>query len=384
MAGIYIHIPFCRSACSYCNFHFSVSRRNLHAFVDALLKEIEIKRDFFDELAGKKQKVAINTVYFGGGTPSILKISDLMRILNKLNECFGIGHASEITLEANPDDLTSDYLSSLKASPINRLSIGIQSFHEQDLRYMNRLHTPAQARECLHLAKNMGFEKLSVDLIYGTPGMTDEMWEENLHTVIDMKIPHVSAYALTVEQKTPLEFMIRKGKAAAVSEEQTARQFAIMLDIMRTNGYLHYEISNFALGNQYSVHNLSYWQSVPYLGLGPSAHSYKQNRRSWNISNTSKYIESLNEDQLPQHGETLTELQVLDEYVMTSLRTMWGCKLQVIADKWGSQIAASIKKAANKYIRQGLLMEENGSLALTDKGKLFADGIASDLFVDKL
>jgi len=189
---------------------------------------------------------------------------------------------------------------------------------------------------------------------------------------------------LTVEPKTPLEFMIRKGKATAVSEEQTAHQFAIMLDIMRTHDYLHYEISNFALRNQYSVHNLSYWQSVPYLGLGPSAHSYKQNRRSWNISNTTKYIESLTEDKLPQHGETLTELQALDEYVMTSLRTMWGCKLQIIADRWGIQMTDNILQAADKYIRQGLLKEENGSLVLTDKGKLFADGIASDLFVDKL
>ncbi len=351
------------------------------AFLDALLKEIEIQGDFFDELVGKGQQLAISTVYFGGGTPSLLSISDLMRILNKLNDYFDIEHATEITLEANPDDLTTDYLSSLQKSPVNRLSIGIQSFHKQDLLYMNRLHTPAQARECLHLAKNMGFEKLSVDLIYGTPGMTDKMWEENLSTVVALHIPHVSAYALTVEPKTPLAFMIRKGRAAAVSEEQTGRQFGIMLDIMKVNDYLHYEISNFALKDQCSAHNLSYWQSVPYLGLGPSAHSYKNNRRFWNISNTSKYIESLNADKLPQNGETLTDMQALDEYVMTSLRTIWGCKLHVIADKWGLNHAHGIKKAAAKFIRQGLLKEEHGSLILTDAGKLFADGIASDLFV---
>ncbi len=381
MAGIYIHIPFCRSACSYCNFHFSVSQRSIPAYLDALLKEIEIQRGFFDDLPVSVQKIEINTVYFGGGTPSMLNIHDLMQILNKLNDCFGIEGAAEITLEANPDDLCSDYLSSLKHSPVNRLSIGVQSFHKQDLRYLDRLHSPSQAIQSLHLAKKLGFKKLSVDLIYGIPGMTDKMWEENLATLIDLQIPHVSAYALTVEPKTPLEFMIRRGRATAVSEEQTARQFGIMVDNMKNNDYLHYEISNFAFENQYSIHNLSYWQSVPYLGLGPSAHSCKNNRRYWNISNTSKYIEWLNENKLPQSGEVLTDLQALDEYVMTSLRTMWGCKLHVIAEKWGHQQAASIKKEAGKYIRQGLLKEEYGSLILTDAGKLFADGIASDLFV---
>jgi oxygen-independent coproporphyrinogen III oxidase len=380
MAGIYIHIPYCRQACSYCNFHFSVSWKKRSEFVKALCKEIELQQGFFESLDDAGEKPVIKTLYLGGGTPSVLSIGELTGIFATLDECFSLDAVDEITLEANPDDLTYEYLLSLRQTRVNRLSIGIQSFQQPDLDYMNRVHSPVQALQSLQNAQKAGFENISVDLIYGTPTLQEDKWRENLRHISEAGVPHVSAYALTVENKTPLEYYIRKGKLAPVKDDQTARHFEIMLELMRSKAYLHYEVSNFALPGHFSKHNLSYWQGIPYLGIGPSAHSFKHNQRFWNVANTSAYINSLKNGLLPQSGEVLSRSQEFNEYMMTSLRTMWGCDLAVVEEKWGNSRANVVKKAAQKYIDKGLLQDQGGHLILTDHGKLFADGIAADLF----
>ncbi|MFO7998229.1 MAG: radical SAM family heme chaperone HemW [Bacteroidales bacterium] len=380
MAGIYIHIPFCRQACHYCNFHFSVSLRQKEAFLECLLQEADMQKGFFGDPVQGKGKTVLDSIYLGGGTPSILEAEQLAGIFDRISRYFAFDDSCEITLEANPDDLSRDKLSALKQSPVNRLSIGIQSFHAPDLAYMNRIHSPAQALESVAFARKAGFENLTVDLIYGTPTMRDPQWRENLRTVFELDLPHVSAYALTVENRTALEVMIRKGQAVAVDEEQTARQFEIMLELMAGQGYDHYEISNFARPGQYSRHNLSYWTGQPYLGLGPSAHSYKNGQRWWNLSNTSRYIASVRQGILSAETEVLTAAQRFDEYVMTSLRTMWGLSLRHVEENWGVQRMEWLQAGAREHIRRGLLMKQGSQLLLTDKGKLFADRIASDLF----
>lgn len=379
MSGIYIHIPFCRQACHYCNFHFSVSHRNMDPFLTALLKEVEMREHHFQQ-EGKFQKHVMETVYLGGGTPSLLSTKSLDAILNKVSKHFNISANAEITIETNPDDLSLNTLKEYKAIGINRLSIGIQSFHMSDLKYMNRIHTPDQAMESITNSKKAGFDNITIDLIYGTPGLSDRLWQENLERVPEFDIPHISAYALTVEPKTPLEYMIRKKKVVPVIEEQSARQFEMMLQILQHHGYLHYEISNFARLGHFSRHNLLYWTGASYLGLGPSAHSHLPGKRSWNIANTSAYIRSIHEDKLPQETELLSEAQQFDEYVMTSLRTMWGCNLEVVREKWGEKLCEKLESQIEKHIRNGMLVKKENHLILTDRGKLFADGIASDLF----
>ncbi len=383
MAGIYIHIPYCRQACHYCNFHFSVSWRNKDAFIRALLKEMQMQKNFFNGpdggAAGRRD---IETIYIGGGTPSVLEPSDLIRIFEQLGKYFHVDHPTEVTLEANPDDLTYEKLLSLRQLPVQRLSIGIQSFHLHDLQYMNRVHSPVQALESIRNSRKVGFDNITVDLIYGIPGMSDAMWRDNLRQVIEMGVPHISAYALTVEKKTVLEYLIRKGRVPAVSDEQCARQFDIMCDLMEKHGYQNYEISNFALPGHSSHHNLGYWTGIPYLGLGPSAHSYKNGQRFWNVSNTSQFIASIENDIIACDKETLTPEQVFNEYVMTSLRTMWGCDLEKVRTSWGDSWMSDLEKSASQFLNNGLMAEKNRCLVLTRKGKYFADGIAADLFVD--
>ncbi len=379
MSGIYIHIPFCRQACHYCNFHFSVSQRNINPFLTALLKEVEMREHFFKEPSGSEKPV-IESVYVGGGTPSVLTTKSLDAILNKVSRYFNITRDAEITVETNPDDLNLNMLKEYKAIGVNRVSIGTQSFHKSDLRYMNRIHSPEQALESIVNSKKAGFDNITIDLIYGTPRLSDLLWQKNLERVVEFDIPHVSSYALTVEPKTPLEYMIRKGKASPVDEEQSARQFELMLQVLQQHGYLHYEISNFARPGYFSRHNLLYWTGASYLGLGPSAHSHLPGKRSWNVSNTTAYIRSINDGILPQETELLSETQQFDEYVMTSLRTMWGCNLKYIKEKWGEHFDKKLEHQAEKHIRNGMLIKKEGHLILSDRGKLFADGIASDLF----
>lgn len=378
MAGIYIHVPFCRQACHYCNFHFSVSLKQTASYLECLLREIDMQRDFFGEPAGGKP--SLDSLYFGGGTPSILEVGALEKVFERLSGYFSFGPQSEITLEANPDDLDKEKLQALKQTPVNRISIGIQSFHAPDLGYMNRIHDPAQAARAIEYALAAGFEDLTVDLIFGTPTMDDHIWKNNLQKVLDYKIPHLSAYALTVEPKTPLEVKIRRGQMPPVEEELTARQFELMIEMMDRAGYAHYEVSNFARPGQYSRHNLSYWTGKPYLGLGPSAHSFRPGQRWWNVSNTGQYIASVREGVLPCETEILTTAQQFDEYVMTSLRTMWGCGLETVDRNWGRARRKSLVDKAASHIHIGWMKETGEHLVLTPKGMLFADRIASDLF----
>ncbi len=379
MSGIYTHIPFCRQACHYCNFHFSVSKRNREAFLDALIREMSMQANFFRDI-GETGK--IRTVYLGGGTPSVPGNNELTRLFHHLDKVFSISGAEEITLEANPDDLNREKLLFLRDTPVNRLSIGVQSFHDNDLRYMNRLHSPAQAVRSIELAQQLGFDRLTVDLIYGTPTMNDLQWKENLHRVIDMGVPHISAYALTVEEKTVLHYLIQKGRAKGVSDEQSARQFELMCAALSDAGYAHYEVSNFGRSGHFGLHNLSYWTGQAYLGLGPSAHSFTGQHRLWNPANTSLYIQSIQDDKHPGSGETLSVEQACNEYVMTSLRTMWGCDLSRIRDLYGEYPARQVEKNAARHQQQGMLNMSDNHLFVTQRGKFFTDGIAADLFIN--
>ncbi|MFW5707195.1 MAG: radical SAM family heme chaperone HemW [Bacteroidota bacterium] len=380
MSGIYIHIPFCRQACHYCNFHFSVSQKRRPEFVEALLNEIEIRKDFL--YGAGFDRWSITTLYFGGGTPSLLERNELERIFNRLYNHFTFAPDVEITLEANPDDLTTEKLHMLKELSVNRLSIGIQSFSDADLRYMNRSHNAQQARAVLQRAFDVGFHNITADLIYGMPTLDDDQWEQNVMQLITMGVPHISAYSLTVEKKTALEVFIRKGKAAPVDEEQAARQFEMLCYLASMHGYEHYEISNFGKPGFFSRHNISYWSGVPYLGLGPSAHSFVPGKRQWNIANTCEYIDSLASGTIPYDHEILDKQQQFNEYVMTALRTMWGVDKAFVEKRFGGHYLSRMMRSAAKYLKSGMLQETLSHLKVSQKGKFFADGIAADLFVD--
>lgn len=379
MAGLYIHVPFCRQACHYCNFHFSVSQRWKGAFVEAVLKEMEMQRDFF--VLTDREKPLLETIYFGGGTPSLLSDGELRRLMEGIMHYYSVNDNAEITLEANPDDLTPSKLDFLRAAGINRLSIGIQSFHANDLVYMNRSHTSQQAMQVLDIAQKAGFKNITVDLIYGTPGMADSQWEQNFLKVAEMGIPHISAYSLTVEKQTALDVFIKRGKLAPVDDEQAARQFQMLCDMASEFGYEHYEISNFGYPGFFSQHNLGYWSGKPYLGLGPSAHSYKSGMRQWNISNTTKYIQEVMAGKAVFEREILTKDQQFNEYVMTALRTMWGIDKSVLSECFGYEKMAHALKSAQKYLMDGRMEETSSHIKITPAGKFFADGIAAELFL---
>lgn len=371
MAGIYIHIPFCKRACHYCNFHFSTSAELMSGFIRALIKETSLQKEYINE--------GVSTVYFGGGTPSLLSANELKLVIDTLYKTYNIEQDAEITLEANPDDITINQLANWKSLGINRLSIGIQSFFEEDLKWMNRAHNALQSVASINLAQTAGFS-LSIDLIYGTPSLTDKNWHQNVEQAFKMGIPHVSCYSLTVEPKTALEKMIAMNTIAKPEIEKQAYQFELLMEWMKAAGYEHYEISNFAKPGFESKHNSSYWQGKPYLGLGPSAHSFNGYSRQWNISNNSLYIKSLRQHKVPFEREVLTTTQQLNEYIMTSLRTNNGTSLQVVEDRWGSHKAKAVAEAARKHLKLEALILTDTSLQLTRKGKLLADGIAADLF----
>lgn len=371
MAGIYIHIPFCRKACHYCNFHFSTSVTAMSGMVNAIIKEAELRSGYIDE--------AVETIYFGGGTPSLLDIEDLETILNKNRELFNVSPGAEITLEANPDDITEEKLLQWRSAGINRLSIGIQSFFDEDLQWMNRAHDAQQAVTSLQLAAQY-FDNITIDLIYGTPTLTDDKWKQNVDKAIALNIPHLSCYALTVEPKTALDKMIRQQKKENVDVEKQARHFELLMQWTKSAGYQHYEISNFAKPGLKSRHNSSYWQGRQYLGLGPSAHSYNGSERQWNIANNALYQESIGQGTVPAEKEILTPEQKLNEYVMTSLRTMEGLSLDHVADYWSEQTSKAIMKDAAVFLNDGTMISSGNHLVLTDEGKLLADGIAAELF----
>jgi oxygen-independent coproporphyrinogen III oxidase len=375
MAGIYIHVPFCKQACTYCNFHFSTSLGLQNDFTAALLKEIELRGPY---LQGER----VETIYFGGGTPSLLSSAALQQILDFLSGHFTLDTGPEITLEANPDDMVPDRLQDWKKAGINRLSIGVQSFFTEDLAWMNRAHTGDQAISAVEQAKEAGFDNFSLDLIYGSPGLTDEKWEKNLQRVIELAPTHVSCYALTVEPKTALYKMIKLNKDFDVDPDKQASQFLTGIRELEAAGFEHYEISSFARPGKRSRHNCSYWQSKKYLGLGPSAHSFDGESRQWNIANNALYIKSLNEGKVSFESETLQPKDRLNEYIMTSLRTMEGLDLPYVAQLFGREKAHLLENNASVYIHSSQMEKNQEKLILTKNGKLFADGIAAALFFD--
>ena len=372
MAGIYVHVPFCRKACHYCNFHFSTSTKYLYDFVAALIKEIDLQKHYLNQ--------PVHTLYFGGGTPSLLPAKNLEAILNAIRVNFDLSFIKEVTLEANPDDITSEKLLSWKQLGVNRLSIGVQSFFNEDLLWMNRAHNVDQAINSIHLAKQTGFNNLTIDLIYGTPTLSDEAWQNNLQTALDLGINHLSCYALTVEHKTALYTMINQRMTEGVDPEKQARHFDLLQQFAAAAGYEQYEISNFAKQGFRSRHNSSYWQGVPYLGLGPSAHSFNGISRQWNVANNALYIQKINNQVLPFEIEILTPQQRLNEYIMTSLRTIEGINLLHIAELFGNERIQAIMKAATAHFTNKTLQLNANFLQLTWKGKFLGDGIASDLF----
>ncbi len=373
MSGIYIHIPFCKQACHYCDFHFSTSIKKKEEMVLALAKETEMRKsEFNDEV--------VETIYFGGGTPSILTIENLRFLIEVVYSNYKVVENPEITLEANPDNLSSDYLIELSKIGINRLSIGIQSFFEDDLQLMNRAHNSAEAKECL-LEATKYFDNISVDLIYGIPGMSNEKWLQNIEMALSFNVPHISSYALTVEPKTALYSFIQKGIIPQPEDEVAQEHFQILVDKLTENDFIHYELSNFGKENYFSKNNSSYWLGKKYIGIGPSAHSYNGEKRGWNVSNNSLYIKSILQNKVPVETETLTKTDRYNEYIMTGLRTIWGVSLDRIATDFGDTYLNYLNQQAAKYIEDELLFVYENILRTTKKGKFLSDGIASDLFL---
>lgn len=382
MSGIYIHIPFCKQACNYCDFHFSTSMKKKEEMVLALAKELQLRK-------GEFEYEIIETIYFGGGTPSRLQIADIRFLIATIYEHYTIVENPEITLEANPDDLSESYLLELKGIGVNRLSIGIQSFFEEDLKLMNRAHDSAQAKKCLEIATRY-FDNISLDLIYGIPDpsqngeqakqMSNERWQQNIETALSFGIPHISSYALTVEPKTALNKLIQTGKVASPNDEVAQEHFMILVETLEANGFVHYELSNFGKENYFSRNNSAYWLGKKYIGIGPSAHSYDGDYRSWNVANNALYLKALQNDELPNEVEKLTLEDRYNEYIMTGLRTIWGVSLARIEQEFGSQYLDYLKQQSQKFIVDGLLSITDGILKPTLKGKFLTDGIASDLF----
>ena len=382
MAGIYLHIPFCKQACFYCDFHFSTSLKKKEELVQALGKELKMRK-------GELKNETVETIYFGGGTPSLLSHDELGFLIDEVYKNYTVSETPEITLEANPDDLSSEKIQNLKGSPINRLSIGIQSFFEDDLKSMNRAHNAMEAKQCLEEATK-NFDNITIDLIYGIPNMSLQKWDDNLEMAFSFNVNHISAYALTVEPKTALDSFIKKGKYPPMNEELALKHFEHLIDVCKKQGFVQYEISNFGKPNYFSRHNTSYWQGQSYLGIGPSAHSFNGKERSWNVDNNSKYIQSINDNILPLTIEQLSTKDKFNEYVMTGLRTVWGISLSKIEKEFGLDYKDHLLKEANVFIQQGLLeiISDNllkfnsiKKMKITDKGKFLADGIAAELFM---
>jgi len=340
--------------------------------VNSILQELDLQKDYL-------QNEQIETIYFGGGTPSLLTQKDLDLILKKINKVHSVSANPEITLEANPDDLTIEKLKKLADSPINRLSIGIQSFSEADLKFMNRAHNAREAFDCIENAKKVGFENMTIDLIYGTPTMSDEDWEENMNQTFTFEIPHLSCYCLTVEPNTALDHFVKNKKAPPVDEERAARQFERLIERTKIEGFDHYEISNFAKKGWYSKHNSAYWLGAKYLGIGPSAHSFDGESRQWNVANNSKYIRSLSERNLLFEKENLSPEIRYNEYVMTSLRTIWGVDFEKIPVQFQNHFLENIQP----FIKNKTAQQEGNIFVLTEKGKFLADGIAAEVFIDE-
>lgn len=373
MAGIYIHIPFCRKACHYCNFHFSTSLQKAPEVLKSIEKEMEIRSE--------ELKEEINTVYFGGGTPSLIESEAIASMLNKAKKYFKIAPDAEITLEANPDDINIQKAKSWKSIGINRFSLGIQSFADENLQWMNRAHNAVQSFTAIDIIRNVGFENFSIDLIYGTPGQTKEGWIKDVETALKLNIPHLSCYALTVEEKTALHTLIEKGEKQEVNQDEQAERFNMLMELTAEAGYHHYEISNLALPGFESKHNSSYWEGISYIGFGPSAHSYDGKKRKWNIANNIKYVEAIAKQILPLEEETLSQNDKLNEYTMTSIRRSKGIEKNRLIQLGGESRLPEIQKMIQPYLESNKVVEDEKGWRLTNEGKFYADGIAAALFI---
>lgn len=370
---IYFHIPFCKQACHYCDFHFSTSLQYKDDVLAAMLAELESRAEYLDDKL-------IQSIYFGGGTPSLLSADEINRLVDHVSRFFEISPDAEITLEANPDDLDSAKVQTLRHTAINRFSIGIQSFYEEDLRWMNRAHNAAEAESAVKRVQDAGFELLTCDLIYGFPLLTDEKWVSNMQKLIDWEVPHISSYAMSVENKTALDHFVKAGKTPPMNEEQAASQMLMMIETLTRNGYKHYEISNFAKDGKYAKHNTNYWKGKHYLGIGPSAHSFDGLTRSWNVANNQKYINAIHGGGVFRETEVLSAQDRINEYIMTSLRTMWGIDMMHIDKVFGHDIAEGISRDAEVFLKAGQLEYKENHLVLSASGKILADHIMSELF----
>jgi len=373
VSGIYIHIPFCKQACYYCNFYFSTSLKKKDELLNCLVKEISLRKK---ELKGD----LIESIYFGGGTPSLLSTEEIQVLIDAVYNNFKVVENPEITLEANPDDLSEEKIIELSQSPVNRLSIGIQSFFEYDLKLMNRAHNVHEAKKCLEIATNY-FDNISVDLIYGIPDCSNEQWLANIRTALSFGIPHISSYALTVEPETALASFVKKGIIKNVDDDKAEEQFVILTDELSKAGFIHYELSNFGKNDFFSRNNSSYWLGKSYLGIGPAAHSFNGKQRSWNVQNNAIYIKKITQNKLPIQRETLSVTDRYNEYVMTGLRTIWGVSLEKINKDFGENYVKYLQMQSEKFITQELLYIDNNILKTTKKGKFLSDGLASDLFM---
>ena len=375
MSGIYIHIPFCKYKCNYCNFYSVGNLKNKDEYLSALIKEAELQKDY---LNGKEVK----TIYLGGGTPSLLSGGEINYITDKLSKLLKISDKPEVTIEANPDDVDDEKIHELRHTAVNRISIGVQSFFGEDLKYLQRRHSGIQSENAIKLMQDSGYSNISADLIYGIPTLTTKHLQYNLEKLISFDIPHISAYALTVEPMTSLEKMITQGKALPVNEDITVEHFREVMLMTEKSNYTHYEISNFCKDGMISQHNSNYWKDEEYLGLGTSAHSYNRISRQWNISNIPKYIDSIKENKILFEIEHLTESQKYNEYILLGLRTIWGCDMEYIKSHFGKDIYEQLIQKAGKYIAEESMEKKDNVLLLTQKGKILADGISAELFAD--
>ncbi|PIB38724.1 radical SAM family heme chaperone HemW [Maribacter sp. 4G9] len=374
--GLYIHIPFCKQACHYCDFHFSTSFRKKEAMITALKEELRLRKAEFTH-----EKVA--TIYFGGGTPSVLELEEIDDLVATVFEHYDVEDKPEITLEANPDDLSLQKIQALAKSPVNRLSIGIQSFFDTDLKLMNRAHSADQASESLKNAIRY-FDNISIDLIYGIPDMSLDRWKKNIEKALSFGVPHISSYALTIEPKTALANFVNKGLIRPASDEVAEEHFHLLYETLLQEGFVCYEISNFGKPGYFSQNNSAYWQQKKYIGVGPSAHSFDGERRGWNIGNNPKYIKALEKGELPMEIEVLSTKDKYNEYVMTGLRTIWGVDLARIQKEYGEKYREYILWQSKKFREEGLLTLQDTILSTTKNGKFLADGIAADLFMINL
>jgi len=374
LASIYIHIPYCKQACTYCDFHFRIAQNDKREMLKSIKKEIKMRQSYLND-------AKVSSIYFGGGTPSILDKEEIKSIIHTIYNYFKIDTDPEITLECNPDDLDKNKLLELKEIGINRLSIGIQSFNDSDLKFMNRSHNAKEALSCIKFAKEVGFENITIDLIYGLPKQSNENWKKNLAQMLTLDIQHFSAYSLTVEPKTKLKYLIEKKIVTPLDDKITAEHFNTLVEIAAKNNYIHYEISNFGKERFFSNHNIAYWKNKYYLGVGPSAHSFNGSSRQWNVASNKQYIKKVNENNSYFEMEELSNTQQYNEYIFTALRTIWGVELNYINNQFGQEALKYFKKQVINWENKGKIEKEEGTYTLTKEGKLYADAIASDLFI---